>query len=652
MMAERAGLPDDDAALVEAVQSANLPTLLMVLVHLTGDVNLLRGEIRPQRATPQRPDGGLGGEQAAQVRARALEVLRAFRDGGGALPPLPGDELLSEMMSFSLGQPVAPEYVPMMRRDMFAVANAPGLGDAPRRSGTAPRDFQVLVIGAGMSGILAALRLSQAGIRYLLVEKNSDVGGTWLENSYPGCRVDLPNHFYSYSFEPNHDWSDHFSRRDELLAYFRRVADKYGVRAHARFQTEVSAARYDPARARWAVTLRERSGREQVVHVSALISAVGQLNRPSVPALPGLENFAGPAFHTARWRHDVDLAGKRVAVVGTGASAMQVVPQLAREVSKLLIFQRSAQWAARNPDYFRPVSEGKKWLLRHVPFYAAWYRFRLFFLNADGVHEALQIDPSWPHPRRAINARNDRIRHTLTEYINAELGERTDLRAAAVPDYPPFAKRMLLDNDWFRTLTRDNVELVTERIAAVSERGLRTESGAHHDLDAIVFATGFQANRFLWPMTITGRRGSLHELWGDDPRAHLGITVPGFPNLFCLYGPNTNLAHGGSIIFHSECQMHYILGCLNLLAARGHDAMECKQSAHDAYNARVDAAHERMVWSHPHVTNWYRNSAGRVTTNSPFRLVDYWAMTRAPDPADFEFSAAQAPREAGPPTRG
>jgi 4-hydroxyacetophenone monooxygenase len=637
-MNESEGFPRDDAALVDAVQSANLPTLMMVLVHLTGDAALLRGEIRPQRATPQRPHGGLTAEQGEQVRARALSALRAFRDGGCVLPTLPSDELLAEMMSFSLGQPIAPEYVPMMRQDMFGAAPAPLL--APAAQSTA-RDFQALVIGAGMSGVLAALRLKQAGIRYLLVEKNADVGGTWLENSYPGCRVDLPNHFYSFSFEPNRDWPDHFSRRDELLAYFRRVADKYGVRESARFETEVVAAHYDSRRARWAVTLRDRTGGEETLHVNALISAVGQLNRPSIPQLPGIESFAGPAFHTARWRHDVGLAGKRVAVIGTGASAMQVVPQLVRDAGRVVIFQRSAQWAVRNADYFRPVSEGKKWLLRHVPYYAAWYRFRLFFTNADGLHAGLQVDPAWPHPRRSINAGNDRIREMLTEYIHAELGERTDLRAAAVPDYPPFAKRMLLDNDWFRTLTRSNVELVTERISAVTAGGLRTGDGRHHDADAIVFATGFQANRFLWPMTITGPRASLHELWGDDPRAHLGITVPGFPNLFCLYGPNTNLAHGGSIIFHSECQMHYILGCLQLLLSRGDDAMECKQAAHDAYNARVDAAHERMVWSHPHVANWYKNSAGRVTTNSPFRLVDYWTMTRAPDPDEFEFTKVE-----------
>ena len=644
-MSEPGAFPDDDAALVAAVEAANLPTLLLVVIQLSEEWELLHGPIRPQRASPQKPDGGLEREHGAEIRERALQVLRAFRDGSrnesgrARLPLLPPVERMQELMSFALGQPIAPEYVPMMLEDMQLASSRDGGPIVPQlKRSTGQRELSAIVIGAGMSGLLAAMALGRAGVPYVVLEKNADVGGTWFENSYPGCRVDLPNHFYSYSFAPNHGWSDHFSRRDELLAYFKRIAGQHGLRAHTRFEHEVLGAEWDAADARWAVRVRGRDGREEVLHASVLISAVGQLNRPSIPKLPGLARFTGPAFHTAQWRHDVELAGKRVAVIGTGASAMQVVPQLAQQAGKLVIFQRSAQWAIRNADYFVPVSEGKKWLLRHVPYYAQWYRFRLFFTNADGLHATLQVDPEWPDQRRAINASNDRIRHMLTEYIERELGDRHDLRAKAIPDYPPFAKRMLLDNDWFRTLTRDNVELVTDPIAEVDERGMTLRSGEHHALDALVFATGFQANRFLWPMRIAGREGQLlHERWGDDPRAHLGMTVPGFPNFFCLYGPNTNLAHGGSIIFHSECQVHYVVACLQLLLDRNASALECKQSVHDAYNARVDAAHERMIWAHPHVSNWYKNSAGRVTTNSPFRLVDYWSMTRTPDPDDFLF---------------
>jgi 4-hydroxyacetophenone monooxygenase len=632
-----AELPPDDAALVSAVESANLPTLMLVMAHLSGDLSLVRGAIRPRRGSLQHPDGRFPEEDARQVRRQALDILRSFREGGGLVPPLPSTEVLHEMMSFSLGQEVPPEYVPMMLQDM-------GLPDREVTAiPAAPAGFRALVIGAGVSGLLAAIKLGQAGIEHTVIEKNSEIGGTWFENTYPGCRVDLPSHFYAYSFEPNHDWKEHFARGEEILAYLRRVADKYGVRGAAWLETEVVSATYDRRRAGWEVTCRARDGRERKVFANVVISAVGQLNRPSIPSLPGMDDFAGPAFHSATWRHDVDLRRKRVGVIGTGASAMQIVPQLAGATERLFVFQRSPQWAISAPDYFRPVSEGERWLLRHVPFYAAWFRFRQFYLNGDGVHESLQVDPSWPHPRRSLNESNDRVRQMLTQYIEREIGERTDLLPKVLPDYPPFGKRMLIDNRWFRTLLRDDVELVTDPIERVTKSGVRLASGAHHDLDAIVFATGFHANRFLWPMTITGvsartGRPTLTDRWRDDPRAYLGITVPEFPNFFMLYGPNTNLAHGGSIPFHGECQMRYILGCLGLLFSRGKTAIECEEAVHDEYNARVDAAHARMVWTQPNVKNWFLSAAGRVCTHSPFRLVDYWAMTRAPRPDDFRLT--------------
>jgi 4-hydroxyacetophenone monooxygenase len=636
-MSESNWLPDDDAALVDAVGCANVPTLMMVMVHLGGDPSLLRGSIRPRRASPQRPDGGLSAAEAAEVRGQALALLRAFRDRGGArqpLPALPSPEVLAEMMSFSIGQAVPAAYVPMLLADMQLVGDETGSQVGATRGA---RPFHVAVIGAGMSGLLAGIKLKQAGVSFSLIEKNADVGGTWFENDYPGCRVDLPNHFYSLSFEPN-VWPDHFSRRDQLLGYFRGLADKYRLREATRFETEVVSARYDAQAARWQLGLRDAAG-ESTLHADAVISAVGQLNRPSLPALPGLEHFAGPAFHTARWPAELDLQGRRVGIVGTGASAMQVVPQLAEQAKELVIFQRSPQWAAPNADYFSPVAAGKQWLLRHVPYYSQWYRFRLFYMYGDGVHESLQIDPDWSDFRHSINAGNDRIRRALTEYIDQQIGDRPELRAKVLPDYPPFAKRLLIDNNWFRTLTRDNVTLETEPIEAIGADWVDVRGGQRHGLDALVFSTGFQANRFLWPMEIRGREGRvLHEQWGDDPRAYLGITMPGFPNFFVLYGPNTNLAHGGSIIFHSECQMRYVMGCLRLLFEGGHAALECRPDVHDRYNATVDAAHERMIWSHPHVNNWYRNSRGRVTTNSPWRLVDYWSMTRAPNPSDFVFT--------------
>ncbi len=631
-------ITESTAFIAAALEHASIPTLMMSLVHLTGDARLLDGPIRPGATMMGDVDGGMSAADKAAVRAMAVDALAAYRDRGCTLPPPPSAETIRAMLSFMVGQEVPAAYVPMMLEEMALDghdARDVGWDDvsAERR-----RDFRVVVIGAGMSGLLAAIRLEQAGIPYVVIEKNDAPGGTWLENSYPGCRVDVANHFYSYSFAPNHDWSEFFSRRDELHDYFQRCARDYGVRERIRFGTEVVDVRFDEGARRWTVRTRDAEGRTATLDAEAVISAVGQLNRPKIPAIPGLGGFGGPVFHSACWRHDVSLAGKRVAVIGTGASAFQLVPEVAKEASRLVVFQRSAPWMVPNPRYHARVSEQKKWLLAHVPYYARWYRFLLFWPGSDGLMPSLVVDPEWPHPERAVNAINDGMRAIFTQAMADQIGDDPALLAKVTPSYPPFGKRMLQDNgSWLAALKRDNVELVTEAISEITATGVRCADGTEHAVDVIVLATGFHANRFLWPMEIIGRQGvSLRERWGDEPRAYLGIAVPGFPNFFCLYGPGTNLAHAGSIIFHSECQVRYVMACLAaLLRSNGATAMECRQDVHDAYNARFDARHATLVWSHPGMTSWYKNTAGRIVNTSPWLLVEYWAWTKTPNVNDY-----------------
>jgi 4-hydroxyacetophenone monooxygenase len=316
-------------------------------------------------------------------------------------------------------------------------------------------------------------------------------------------------------------------------------------------------------------------------------------------------------------------------MIGTGASGMQVAPTIAPDVGHLVIFQRSPHWITSNPNYHRAVSDGKKWALKNIPYYAEWYRFQLWWASADSLHSSLKVDPSWPHPDRSLNEKNESMRRLLIDAIGSQVGDDPELLEKVVPKYPPYGKRMLRDNHWYSMLKRDNVELVTDPIEKISQTAVHTANGNSYSVDAIVMATGFSVGHVLGPIRVSGSGGrSLREIWGDDdPRAFLGITVPRFPNMFILYGPNTNLAHGGSAMFHTECQVAYALQGIRILLEGDLAALDCKQDVHDEYNARVDAAHAGMVWTHRGVNSWYKNRAGRVFATSPWRLVDYWHFT-------------------------
>ncbi len=628
----------DEARLRSALEQADIQPLLMVLVHLSEADAPLLDEVAPHIHGAWNFMQRVPAELQARVRDRLVAVLKEYAAGNRAPSIRPSDDLLARMMNTVVGQAVPAEYIPLILEETNLTEADPRTVKWRRQPSEAVlASHDVVIVGAGMSGLCMAIKLKEAGIPFTVLEKNDTVGGTWYENAYPGCGVDTPNHFFSFSFEPNHDWSHHFSPRAELWAYLERCADKYAIRPHIRFNTEVLTADYNEASRRWVLRIRDADGAERTLDARYVITAVGQLNRPSIPAIPGLDDFAGPAFHTARWDASQPVAGKRVAMIGTGASGMQTGPSIAPEVAQLTIFQRTPHWAVYNANYHRAVDEGKQWVLKHIPFYANWYRFTLFWASSDGLHASLQVDPDWKTPDISLNATNQAFREQLIDYIKGQIGDRPDLLEKVVPAYPPYGKRMLRDNHWYKMLTRENVTLVSDAIDHVEPDGIVTVSGEKHPADIIVLATGFQAGRMLFPMQVTGRAGvNLRDLWGDDdPRAYLGIAAPGFPNLFMLYGPNTNLGHGGSIIFHTECQVRYIMQSLREMIEAGREEIECRTEPHDAYNERVDQAHRNMVWAHGGVGNWYKNRNGRVIANSPWRLVDYWAMTAEFKPEDY-----------------
>ncbi|WP_157216415.1 flavin-containing monooxygenase [Flavisphingomonas formosensis] len=625
---ELAPIVEDDAFIRKALEAASTPALLATLIHLTGDPALLNERFRPT-PTMGTAFGTLPAEAHAELIDRAVAELGRLRDGPREPLRKPSADQIQRVIAFVLGQDVPGEYTPFAMDEL-------GIEPLPTPKMSPPPGFHALIVGAGMSGLLAAIKLDQAGIAWTIVEKNPDVGGTWFENRYPGVRVDSPNHNYAYSFAPNHDWSHYFSQGAEILAYFRSIADRFGLRERIRFGTELVEARFDEDAGLWRAALAGPDGRE-TVEANILISAVGQLNRPRLPDIPGIADFAGPMMHSAQWDPSVDFAGKRVAMIGTGASAMQIVPELARIAEHVTVFQRHAPWITPQSVYRKPVEEGKSWLLGHVPHYARWYRFLLFYATADQVHPATQVDPDWPDHDRSISAMSGMVRDGLEAMFRQQTEGRPDLYEKVIPVFPPFGSRMLVDDGtWLATLRRDNVTLVTDGIDHVEADGVVDGKGIMHEVDVLALATGFHANRFLWPMEIYGREGrSLAALWGDEPRAHLGVTVPGFPNLFILYGPGTNLAFGGSIIFTVECQVRMMLDALARMVEGGGTTIECDAASYDAHVAELSAMLATSVWAHPEARNWYRNRRGVVVNTMPFRLIDYWTWTKSVAPYDY-----------------
>ena len=634
-------LKADRDELAKAMEAANLPTILMVLVHITGDRSWLRPPYRPSkpRALNLNDSAGLPDELQQEVRARCVDAIVDWESKGRPSLLVPDEDFLVEMMSACVGEPVAPEYGPMMAEEMTLLDRDQAWQDGAKA--LAGSGMSVLIVGAGISGLCMAAKLIEAGVSFRIVEKNPDVGGTWYENTYPGARVDAPSHFYAFSFAPNPDWSHYYANREEIYRYLRELSERSGVYDRIEFNSELTEASWDETAQCWHTRVRHSDGTEHLDDTNVIVTAVGLLNRPAIPSLPGIESYEGTAIHTARWPKDFNVDGKRVAVIGTGASAMQVVPAIAGTAAKVTVYQRSPQWAVPNENYRRDVDPRVKYLLKHVPCYDQWFRFRLFWVFNDKVHPTLQKDPNWIHPERSINAKNDRNREFLTRYIKDELGDRLDLLPKVLPDYPPYGKRMLMDNGWFRTMARDDVELVTDPISRVTKSGIVSEDATERDFDVIIFATGFEARRMLAPMTIVGRYGeSIRQLWGDDDaRAYLGITVAGFPNFFCLYGPNTNLGHGGSIIFQIELQAAYVMQLLTYMAEHGYTEVDVRDDVQDLYNKELDDAHAKMIWTHEGMDTWYRNSAGRIVTNSPWRCVDYWRLTHLVSYEDFVFLA-------------
>ncbi|MFC4004794.1 flavin-containing monooxygenase [Prauserella oleivorans] len=477
----------------------------------------------------------------------------------------------------------------------------------------------VVIVGTGFSGLGMAIQLRKEGRDdFVILEKADDVGGTWRDNTYPGCACDIQSHMYSYSFEQNPGWSRAFSPQPEIHEYLRGVARKYDLYRFVRFGQEMTGARWDADEQRWHVTT---AGGDEFVG-RFLVAGVGALHIPQIPQLPGIDRFEGRAFHSAEWDHDYDLRGKKVAVIGTGASAVQFVPQIAKDVSRLTLFQRTPPWIMPKPDH--PMPEWAKRLFARVPGVQRLYRDLLY----------------WMLELRAVgfngNPRIMKVAQKVAERHLAKQVRDPELRAKLTPDYVMGCKRVLISNDYYPALARDNVDVVTDGIAEVTAHGVIDKAGVEHEADAIIYGTGFHVTDAFDDLHIIGSEGrDLGKLWATEGmQTHKGITVAGFPNLFFLLGPNTGLGHN-SVVFMIEQQIRYIAEAISFAESRSAGAIEVRPEVQAQFNADIQRKLERGIWTQGGCKSWYLDAQGVNRTIWPGFTWRYWMQTRKLEPSDF-----------------
>jgi len=611
---------------------ASIPVLIVCLAQLTGDPRWLSERYRPEpmRGLADDPTGGLPEVVQVEVRNAVRDAVLNWIAAGRPSLPVPSPEQMPALMCQALGEVVPDRYSKMILAH---------LGFAPREADPGERDWaqskSVIVIGAGFGGLLAARNLTQRGYNVTVLERHADLGGVWHTNRYPGARVDTPSMIYTYA-DFRRNWESYYATQSQLIEYLNQFVDAFDLRRLISFDSPVTSARFREDHQDWEVTY---GADEQTLRADIVITAVGTFAKPAIPDLPGREEFAGQIFHTTQWPAEDVVTGKRVAVVGSGSTAIQVVATIAPQVDFLYAIQRSPHWIAPAPNYLDLVDEDIRWLLDNIPFYGEWASFRVGWQHADKIYPSMIIDDTWEHPDRSINERNDRHRAFLTRYAEEQLEGREELLPEVLPHYPPYGKRMVVDSGWFAAIKRPNVELVSSAVTALTKNGVVTSSGRCLEVDVVVLATGFEVAEYLSPMRIIGRDGlELHDFWSKDgARAHKGITVPGFPNLFILYGPNVNGA-AGSYTGIVEAQLRHVDALLDELRRSGTVVVEPRMDSFVAYNVDMDERLSKMIWSHPDVGSYIHTSSGRIVANRPWSAVEFFDLMTEVDPSEFTFS--------------
>ena len=626
--AMRTGAPVDPGELRVNLRQADPGVLVAVLALLTGDASVIDRFASKISHVPDPPErAGVTDPETAETLVNAvIAALEADRPASAA--PVGDAELFRRLLPLALGSDVDDEFVPLLLEQGGFQLSQPILP----RTVPIPVTTNVAIIGAGIAGIIAALAAADARVCYEIFERNHEVGGTWLTTTYPGIGVDTPSAYYSLSREVNPEWTSYYPQGAEYQAYLVALADKHQLRKHIRFGTEVEALWWDEERDQWQIRSVDHDGNRDISYARVVITAAGYLNRPRWPELPGRETFAGTSIHTAQWDASLDLNGKRVAIIGAGCTAVQIVDACVDEVEHLTVFQRQPHWVAPRKRLTDDVPEYRRYLGRHLPYYANWNRLKSYWGTADNNYPVILQDPEWAKTHLSISAANDVLLQMCVDYINTTFGAETELAKKVTPDFAPYGKRIIRDpGGYYAALTRDHVNVEASEPAEVNEKGIVTQDGQQIDLDVIIYATGYHLD-FLSTIDIRGRDGyKLADEWGDSPRAYRGGAVPGFPNLFINSAPNYSPGHGAGANFSMEVLAHYIIECLQLMAMRGAATMEVTRQAYEEYVAEIDDMMALTVWCHtPNAHTYYRSGSGRVVVATPYRLVDLWHQHRAP----------------------
>jgi len=624
-------LSASDETIEDAMQYAS-PMVLRGLLHqLTGDTDVI--DMAPGAAAKF----VVGSELAdpaheVLIRKKAADFLKKYRDSGAGEIDLGPLDRLRTSLSLTAGKDIPADEFDIWLEETALDRWARGVKWSDGAPPAKASGFKVAVIGTGISGLNTAVQLKRAGIPFTVFEKNPEVGGSWYENRYPGARVDTPSRGYTHLFAYDYPFEWGYSPRDVNLTYFKWIADNFEIRDNIRFNTEVLKMTWDETAKVWSLDVQGPSGAASE-QFNAVISCVGFLSRPQMPEIEGMDSFEGTLCHSAAWPEGLDITGKKVAIVGSGASGYQTAPVIGKMAAKTYLFQRQANWLYEDLSYLKPLPQQTLWLDRNFPFHANFVRFRVAALVAPGGSGALKVDPNFKDPH-AVSPINKALRDACVAFVERKLASRPDLIPRMIPNFPPMASRPIrvdTNESVLDALARGDVELVSDGIEQITPTGV-VAGGKNYDLDVIVFATGFRANEYLWPMEVRGKGGKrIEEIWEKDgPRAYLGAMVPDFPNLFMCYGPNSNNFGGFTVVDLLEITAQFAVRAIAGLIERGQASVDVTEEAYWRFADILDESEKGMVYLDQRANSYYQNG-GRSSVNGP---VDYRRMWRwLKDPA-------------------